>query len=193
METQMETSGFAWEFWLATDGRDFRREDYSGWFAGRYLECPWLTQAAGTWACAISHIRLWHGLLGSPPPSGIAFVFEDDVAIRPGMAHRWSEVLHELPANWDFVFFNPWDERCIDDRGRHSEHFHRLIRAEATATTGAYAINVRRLSRNLPRILPLDEEIDFHLSRRVAALKQFIYGHADWLIKTAGLPSVRGN
>jgi hypothetical protein len=192
MERQMSTSGFEWIFWDATDGNDFEKDDYKGWFAGRYYECPWLTQALGTWACGISHIRLWHHLLGSPPKEGLAFIFEDDAEIHPGMADRWPEIAGELPKDWDFVFFGPWDSRCIDDRGRHSEHFHRLIRVEATPTTTAYAVNVRRLSANLQRILPLDEEIDLHLSRRVAALKLFVYGHSDWLARAApGFPSIR--
>jgi hypothetical protein len=192
MEQQMGASGFEWRFWDATDGNEFEKEYYKGWFAGRYHECPWLSQARGTWACAISHVRLWHALLGTPPKDGVAFVFEDDAEIRPGMADRWPEIEGELPMDWDFVFFGPWDRRCIDDRGRHSEHFHRLIRVEATPTTTAYAVNVRRLSANLLRILPLDEEIDFHLSRRLAAMKLFIYGHPDWLAKAApGFPSVR--
>lgn len=192
MDRQMEVSGFDWSYWSATDSRAFSRADYAGWFGGRYLECPWLTKALGTWACAISHVRLWHALLAVPPKSGTAFVFEDDVQVQPSMAQRWPELVRELPEDWDFVFFNPWDERCIDPRGRHSEHFHRLIRVEATPSTTGYAVNVRRLSVNLPRILPLYEEIDFHLSRRLAVLKLFIYGHADWLVRSdTGFASVR--
>jgi len=188
----MEGAGFQWEFWQATDRNEFEKEHYAGWFDGRYRECPWLSQSLGTWACAISHLRLWHFLLANPPDDGIAFIFEDDAEVRPGMANRWPEIADELPKDWDFVFFGPGDQRCIDSRGRHSEHFHRLIRAEATPSTTAYAINVRRLSVNLPRILPLNEEIDFHLSRRVAALKLFIHGHPDWLARVTGrFPSLR--
>ncbi len=192
MDQQMPRTGFDWEYWPATDGKNLSREDYAGWFAGRYHECPWLKDAMGTWACAISHIRLWHGLLASPPPSGVGFIFEDDAQVRPGMAQEWPALLKELPEDWDFVFFNPWDERCVDSRARHSEHFHRLIRVEATPSMVSYAVNVRRLTVNLPRILPLDEEIDFHLARRVAALKLFIYSHHDWLARSdTGFESVR--
>ena len=192
IERQMEHAGFDWEFWPATDAQGLQRENFRGWLSGRHLDCPWMSQANGTAASCISHLRLWHWLLGIFPDEGVAFVFEDDVEIRPHMARRWLEIRDELPVDWDFTFFSPHDDRCLDPRGRHSEHFHRLIRVEACPAVHAYAVNVRRLSVNLPKILPLLEELDLHLARRLAGLKLFVHGHPDWLARAApDMPSVR--
>jgi hypothetical protein len=156
MELQMGTSGFAWTFWNATDGNDFEKDHYKGWFAGRYYECPWLSQARGTWACAISHIRLWHALLGTPPKDGVAFIFEDDAEIRPGMADRWPEIEGELPNDWDFVFFGPWDRRCIDDHDllRHQ-------RSKALCELAAYPALGR--GDRLSSVPPAGRHEAFHL------------------------------
>ena len=183
MRRQMARADLDWEFWPATDARTFRRDDFRGWLYGRHLECPWMSQAHGTAASCVSHLRLWHYLLGISPAEGVAFIFENDVEVRPQIAQEWAQICGQLPEDWDFTFFTPHDPLCLDPRGRHSEQFHRLIRVEACPAVHASAVNTRRLSINLPKILPLLEELDLHLARRLAGLKLFIHGHPHWLVR----------
>ena len=126
----------------------------------------------GAVGCALSHLELWKRLAVSPHEDHM-LVFEDDALwARPHKmsAEDVSASINAMRPDWDIVLLGAWPKEILEDHGW-------WLRLGFFHTTHAYVIHRSALPKLLETFLPMREQLDSYLSRRIleADLKVYTY------------------
>ena len=154
--------------------------DHSPVLGGRFLNELSVENSPGTFGCSLSHALLWENIRkNNHENSGVFLVMEDDVSLSPNFRVQLSQVLAELPHEFDFCFLGGWpsDPRFRLSQPRHSSALLRMKHFCLTSTA-IYLINSMRIQSLQHTLLPFLDEIDVHIAENREKIQIFLYGGA---------------
>jgi glycosyl transferase family 25 len=118
--------------------------------------------AGGAIGASLSHIAAWEKLLASSAPAMI--VFEDDIELKPGLTDRLTQVISQLPAEWDVVQFENTNfgngvHGCKPDPAMAPWY-------NCTSLMGAHAYMISRsgAKKLLEKAYPIEMHIDAYMA-----------------------------
>lgn len=155
-------------------------ENTADLLSGQFLDKYTAALSPGTFGCSLSHIRLW-AYIGrqSFASNDVVLIMEDDVSLSPTFLYQLSQVLNELPEDFDLCFLGGWpaDHRFRISQPRQSPTLARM-RHFCLTSTAIYLVAPSRLEYLQSTLLPFQDEIDIHISNFRHQLKIYLYAGA---------------
>jgi GR25 family glycosyltransferase involved in LPS biosynthesis len=116
---------------------------------------------AGAVGASLSHIKAWNFLQNSSAPAII--VFEDDAKLPVDFKEKITEVLSDLPAEWDIVTFT---NTRFGGGVKGCSPMEDSVWSSCTSLMGAHAYMVSRrgVQRLLARAYPIEMHVDAYMA-----------------------------
>jgi GR25 family glycosyltransferase involved in LPS biosynthesis len=115
----------------------------------------------GAVGASLSHFKAWNYLVSSNAPALI--VFEDDAIIPADFSRRLSQVVAELPAEWDLITF--YNTEYLTSRGCSPDpKTAPLQNCIGLMGAHAYMISRRGAQRLLARAYPVELHVDAYIA-----------------------------
>ena len=124
----------------------------------------------GAVGCSLSHLQLWH-LLSANPQWNHMLIFEDDALWRFSKKLNAEEVsasINAMRPDWDIVLLGAYTKEVLEEHGW-------WVRVGFFHTTHAYVIRRSALPKLLDTFLPMSEQLDTYMSKRIMAADLKVY------------------
>lgn len=114
----------------------------------------------GSIGCFISHVKIWYDILKSGKNEGI--VFEDDISIPKDFVKKYTNMMKNVPQDWDLILFGPHillqsvkKRKRVDQNNFIFTHFF---------GTNSYVITADACRKMLQKVFPIQHQIDWWMS-----------------------------
>ena len=114
-----------------------------------------LSLTQGAIGCAVSHKTIWEEV--AKTEKNLVLILEDDAVILPGFTQKISDIIAELPDEWDILYLGSGQHTA---EKRLSPH---LARPSRIYGLFGYVINWQGAKRLLKHCFPLRYQIDTEL------------------------------